>query len=176
MEVLRGDPAAAVAALSGETDIMVLGAPGSAAAHVLGTFPGAWRAAIRCPAAVLLLPSRIAQRTGPVAALVRAGAEHKLVLAARIAKATGEKLVLFHSARTKAGTSDALVAAARAMGIAEDQLVVQEAGDASAATLQILMARSGGRLLALDRPTEAEVCPDAARQLSQALRIPVLLQ
>ncbi|GGJ41955.1 hypothetical protein GCM10011320_56930 [Neoroseomonas lacus] len=176
IEVLRGDPAAAVAALSGETDIMVLGASGSAAAHMLGTFPRAWRAAIESPAAVLLLPSRIAHRTGPVAVLVKAGAGHKFALAARIAKATGEKLILLRSVHTEAGSVDALADVARAIGIAEDQVIVREAGDASTATLQILMARTGGRLLALDRPSVEDASPDVARQLSQALRIPVLLQ
>lgn len=176
IEVLRGDPAGAVAALSGETDIMVLGASGSVAAHTLGTFPRAWRAAMQSPAAVLLLPSRMAHRTGPVAVLVKAGAGHKFALAARIAKATGEKLMLLRSVHTEAGSVDALADVARAIGMAKDQVVVREAGDASTATLQILMARTGGRLLALDRPSEEDASPDIARQLSQALRIPVLLQ
>ncbi len=108
--------------------------------------------------------------------LVKAGAEHKIALAARIAKATGEKLIVFRSAHPEAGSVDALAAVARGIGIAADQLVVSETDDASTAALEVLTARAGGRLLALDRPSEEDVGPDAARQLSRVLRIPILLQ
>jgi hypothetical protein len=93
-EVVRGDPALLIAAGSQTGDIVVVALPRlpmeslvHATAHVL-------EAAHRSAAGVMLVPSVLARREGPVAAVVCATADPALMTAVRIALAAGESLLL----------------------------------------------------------------------------------
>ncbi len=93
-EVVRGDPGASVAALSGTSDIVVLVEPATPSERLARAFPRSWQSALRSAASVLLVPPRIARYRGPVAAVVTRADNPALATAAAIAVAAGEHLLL----------------------------------------------------------------------------------
>jgi molybdopterin-guanine dinucleotide biosynthesis protein A len=93
-EVVRGPLAGTIAAVSQTGDIVVIGEPASAAERASQQFSWLLDAALQSAAAVLVVPSRIARRQGPVVAVAAAPDDVSLVVAADIAAATNEDLVV----------------------------------------------------------------------------------
>lgn len=93
-EVVRGSTAEALGAVSRSGDILVIVEPASPAEQATLQFSAMMSAAFRSRAAVLLVPPRLARRTGPVVALADATDDPAVAAAADIAAAAGEKLVV----------------------------------------------------------------------------------
>jgi hypothetical protein len=93
-EVARGPMAAAIATVSQTSDIMVIGEPMSAAERASQQFSWLIDAAFRSAAAVLLVPSRIARIKGPVIAVATTPDDPSIDVAADIAMAADEELVV----------------------------------------------------------------------------------
>ncbi|WP_198372874.1 hypothetical protein [Roseomonas rosulenta] len=171
-QTVRADPARYVAGISGGADVVVLAVPREASARAVGSFAAAWHAAIESPATTLLLPSRLARRRGPVAAVLGAGAEQRARAAASLAAATGENVVaLVQDAEAADGS---LGEAGRSAGRAEHRLSVRRLGEPSVEALLRALSGVGERLLMLDRRFVSDVEWQAAMKLSEALGVPLL--
>jgi hypothetical protein len=93
-EVARGPMAATIAAVSQTSDIVVIGEPASAAERVTQQFSWLMQAAFRSVAAVMIVPSRIARIHGPVVAIATTPDDPSIAVAAAIARAANEELVV----------------------------------------------------------------------------------
>ncbi len=161
-EVMRGEVGVCVAGLCGVADILVIGAPESAAGRAFGGFRRGWRAALESEAGVLLVPPRLARRHGPVVGLATdAEAE---AMARRIAAAAGERLVLLeppgvpHPAGREAGVMRRRVRALTSAAILEGLGGIAES------------------LLVLPRAAVAAQDEEAAPRLAVLRRVPVLVR
>lgn len=96
-EVRRGSAAETIAALSRAGDIVVLIEPANPAERVSQQFLALQRAAFGSAAAVLILPPRIARRSGPVVALAATANDPSIATAAVIAHALDERLVVVNA-------------------------------------------------------------------------------
>ena len=93
-EMVSGDPALLFAAASHAGDIIVVAQPRLPAERLVHATARWLEAAHGRGASVMLVPQVLARRTGPVAAVVCEEAEPALAIAARIAAAAGESLLL----------------------------------------------------------------------------------
>lgn len=94
-EVVRGQVAKTIAAMSRETDIVMVCGPRSPAERLVQPFCTVLDAAFRSTAAVLLVPRTMARRQGPVVALAGGPEDPAIRSAAAIARAAREKLIVF---------------------------------------------------------------------------------
>lgn len=93
-EIISGDPALFIAATSQAGDIIVVAQPRVPAERLVHATARWLEAAHACAASVMLVPQVMARRAGPVAAVVCAESDPALGIAARIAAAAGEPLLL----------------------------------------------------------------------------------
>jgi hypothetical protein len=93
-EVARGPMAASIATVSQASDIVVIGEPMSAAERATQQFSWLIDAAFRSAAAVLVVPTRIARVEGPVVAVAATPDDPSIAVAADIAIAADEELVV----------------------------------------------------------------------------------
>ena len=93
-EVISGDPALLLAATSQAGDIIVVAQPRLPAERLVRATAGWLEAAHGCVASVMLVPPTPIRNQGPVAAVVCSQSDPALTIAARIAKATDEALLL----------------------------------------------------------------------------------
>jgi hypothetical protein len=92
--VLRGATAEMIAAMSQAGDIVMLVEPGTPAERLTRPFVMVLEAALRSAASVMLVPSRLARRRGPVVAIARSPGDRAIAAAVAIAAATHEDLVV----------------------------------------------------------------------------------
>jgi hypothetical protein len=114
-ETIRADPALFVTAASQAGDIIVVAQPRLPAERLAHATARWLEAAHACAASVMLVPPALARRSGPVAAVVCAEADPALGIAARIAAAAGEELLLLVWGTPK--LAKAAAAKARAAGL-----------------------------------------------------------
>jgi hypothetical protein len=93
-EIISGDPALFVAATSQAGDIIVVAQPRLPAERLVHATARWLETAHGCAASVLLMPPTLARSAGPVAAVVCAASDPTLAIAARIAVAADEALLL----------------------------------------------------------------------------------
>jgi hypothetical protein len=93
-EIVSGDPALFIAASSHAGDIIVVSQPRLPAERLVHATARWLEAAHGCAASVMLVPQSPARREGPVAAVVCAESDPALSIAANIAAAAGETLLL----------------------------------------------------------------------------------
>ena len=92
--VVRGSMAEAIAAHTRADDIVVLSAPATAGEYPAEQFPRLIETALRSAAGVLLVPRQIARRSGDVVAIAARPDDPSIRLAAAIASAAKEELVI----------------------------------------------------------------------------------
>ena len=92
-EIVRGAAAQALAAISRPEDILVIVPPAAAADRVAEPFASLLEAAFASPAAVMLVPRRIARPAGSIVAIA-APDDPSVEVASAIAAATGESHVV----------------------------------------------------------------------------------
>lgn len=175
-ECARGDPAGFVAAMSRETDILAIGLPPGPSGRAFGSFRDAWRAAMRSRAAILLLPARIARRRGPIAAILGDEGLQGAATAATLAAATGEDLLLLRGRREPEASPVALREALRAAGLEEARLRMLVLDRDTPEAVAQALTRAAGRMLLLDRRRGGPDGAEDALALSEALRIPILME
>ncbi len=93
-EVVRGPMSTTIATVSQTSDIVVIGEPLSAAERASQQFSSLIDAAFRSTAAVLVVPSRIVRGEGPVIAVAATPDDPSIAVAADIAMAANEELVV----------------------------------------------------------------------------------
>jgi hypothetical protein len=101
-EVASGSPARVIASLARQDDIVAFVEPSTLAARVTEPFVSFIDAALRSVASVLLLPSRVARRTGPIAAIALSADDRSIETAAAIADLANEELVVVNGGSDKA--------------------------------------------------------------------------
>lgn len=93
-EIVRGSTTEIIASISRRTDILLIPEPEGAADRVTAQFAATLEAALRSAAAVLLVPSRIARRSGAIVALATEPNDPSIAAAKVLAGAAGEELVV----------------------------------------------------------------------------------
>jgi len=93
-EIARGPIAATIAAVSQTSDIVMIGEPASAAERVSQQFSWLIQAAFRSAAAVMVVPSQIARVSGPIVAIATTMDDPSIAVAAGIARAANEELIV----------------------------------------------------------------------------------
>lgn len=93
-EVARGPMATTITTVSQTSDIVVIPEPKSAAERVTQQFSWLTQAAFRSAAAVMIVPRRIARVSGSIVAIAMTPDDPSIPLAAKIARAANEELVV----------------------------------------------------------------------------------
>jgi nucleotide-binding universal stress UspA family protein len=98
-KVVSGSPARVIASLAQQDDIMAIVEPSGPAARATEPFVSFLDAALRSAASVLLLPSRVARRTGPIAAIALSANDPSTETAAAIAGSANEEMIIIRGYR-----------------------------------------------------------------------------
>jgi hypothetical protein len=122
-EIISGDPALFVAATSQAGDIIVVAQPRLPAERLVHATARWLEAAHGCAASVMLVPQVLSRRTGPVATVVCAESDPALGVAARIAVAADESLLLLIWGTQE--LAKAAVEQARAAGLPSRRIVTR---------------------------------------------------
>ena len=169
-EVLRGDPATCMTDLCRTGDIIVIREPGT---PILQTTRNAARlhaAAQESAASVLLLPPFGKPRPGPIAVLVTHPADPCLDVACRLARASGERLVILLP--EAAGAADWIKAHTGEQGLPADRVIIRRIPGGEPG--EILRALAGMRehLIVMTRTASPAT---AAAGIATTRGVPVLL-
>jgi len=173
-EVLRGDPAACIAALCRSGDIVVIAEPGPPVGRTSYSVMRLQAAAHESAASVLLLPTRLRPRRGPVVAVLADAADVSLDVGCRIATAAEEDLVILLP-EPLAAAADRAGERARALGLPRERVTVRPVPGAQAD--DVLRALSGvrERLIVMTRASSAASDAAGASRIAAARGVPVLL-
>jgi hypothetical protein len=163
-EVLRGDPAACIAALSRAGDIVAFAEPGPRVIRARHGVARVEAVTDDTAASVLLLPASPMPRNGPVVAVLTDAADHSLDVACRVAAAANEGLVVL---LPEAGAEAAVRDRAQALGVPPERIAVRQTGVPGVADA---LAGLRERLIVMARTGAA-----AASQIAAARGVPVLL-
>jgi hypothetical protein len=173
-EVLRGDPADFVAALCQPDDIVVVADPGLSLGRAAYGFTRLRLAAHHSAAAVMLMPTRLARNTGPVAVLARGTADPALEIACRIAVAANEGLTVLLRQAASEASHRAAVAGLRenieAMGLPRDRVVVRRLSGERGEDVLDALAGQRERLIVL-----AQLSGNDTARIAAERRVPVLI-
>lgn len=150
-EIARGPMAAAIAAISQATDIVVIGEPSSVAERATQQFSWLIEAAFRSEAAVMVVPREIARLRGPIVALAVTPDDPSIGVAAHIAAAANEGLVVVDVSE-KAIDDARIQVPAAAGGLAVKHIVAGKGAGANAAALGEALRGRGERLVVMTRP------------------------
>lgn len=96
-EVIRGPTAKTIASVSRSSDIVMIVEPVSPAERAAQQFLWLVEAAFRSAAAVMLVPTRVARTTGPIAALAASPDDPSIQAAVAIARAAKEELIILEA-------------------------------------------------------------------------------
>lgn len=171
--VQRGDPATTIANLCSFHDIVAVAEPEEAVERLTGTIGRVRDAALSSAATVLLLPSRPGRSAGPIVALIAAIDDPALAVAARLASASHEPLVVVFAADVTPALT-AIRKAVRAVGLPAERVEVLALGSRTVPSLLYALDARQGRLLVMSR--NGTTLPDGVpAQLAEELGTPVLV-
>ena len=171
-EVLRGDPAETIAALSSASDVIVIAAPttvGARFAHGLARLHAAAHGSV---ASVLLLPAAARPQRGTVVALLVGPGDPALVPAGMLAAGTGDDLLLLLV--NGADTAAVLERAAR-LGVPRARIKTRSLAGAQPEDVLHALGHRRETLLVLTRGASAAGEVAAASSLAADRGVPVLL-
>ena len=169
-EVRRGEPYLCIAGVCTAADIVVM--PAIDAAE-----PGAadlLRAAEDSAASVLLVPRHPAPRGGSVAVVAGPAGDPAVPLAARIALATHDRLLVVQMPDGGATLSEQNQQADE-LGISADRLTVRNAGGSQTEDVLRALGDARERLIVLTRAAMVHLGIDDASQIARARNVPVLV-
>jgi hypothetical protein len=169
-EVAHGPLQQALASASTAADIIVLIEPRSPAERATGQFRWLFEAALSSAAAVMLLPPQPARRTGPIVAIAVTADDESVAVAASLAVAAREPLVVVEAAGP--GLKYPALRMATEAGIAVQRLPVPGSPNADVTAILDAMAGLQERLVVMSRlPADGE----AAAAIAGRRATPVLL-
>ncbi len=148
-EIISGDPALFIAATSQAGDVIVIAQPRLPAERLVHGTARWLEAAHGCAASVMLVPQALARRSGPVAAVVCAEADPALDVAARIAVAAGERLLLLVHGPPELGK--AAVEHARSAGLRSRRVTTRDLRGVTPEDVLQGLGASAERLVVLAR-------------------------
>jgi len=174
-EVLRGDPAACIAAVCQTGDIVIVAESGSPIAR---TTPGIRRlhaAAHASAASVLLLPVRHKARRGHVVAVLAEEADGSLEVACRIAVAANEGVTILLPEPVDRATAERVAERAHTFGVPRERVAVRPVHSTRADDVLLALAGLRERLIVMARAVSAADDAFGAGRLLAARGVPVLL-
>jgi hypothetical protein len=164
--IVRGSMADAISAHTRPDDIVILSAPAAAGEYSAERFPLLIEAALRSAAAVLLIPRQLARQAGDVVAIATRPDDPSIPLAADIARAAKEELVIVELFEG---------AAADGLAPAEDGRSTRKAARVAASDPAMLIAAFRGERERLVVVTHASTDATLPTILASWRRVPVLV-
>ena len=172
-QIISGDPALFVAATSQAGDIIVVAQPRLPAERLVHATARWLEAAHDCAASVMLVPQVVSRRTGPVATVVCAESDPALGIAARIAFAAGESLLLLIWGTP--ALAKAAVEQARAAGLPPRRIVTRTVQGVSPEEVLQGLGISTERLVVLARGACGTDDAAVSSHIAAARGVPVLV-
>jgi hypothetical protein len=172
-EIISGDPALFVAATSQAGDIIVVAQPRLPAERLVHATASWLEAAHGCAASVMLVPQVLARRTGPVATVVCAESDPALGVAARIAVAAGESLLLLIWGTPE--LAKAAVEQARAAGLPSRRIVTRMVVSVTPEDVVQGLGTSNERLVVLARGACGTDNAAVSSHIAASRGVPVLV-
>jgi hypothetical protein len=172
-EIISGDPALFIAATSQAGDVIVIAQPRLPAERLVHATARWLEAAHACAASVMLVPQVMTRRGGPVAAVVCAESDPTLEVAARIAVAAGESLVLLVS-----GSPELIEAAkqkARAAGLPPQRILARAIPGVTPDDVVQALGGSSERLVVLGHGACGVDDAAISSQIAASRGVPVLV-
>lgn len=169
-EVMRGPVGEALMAASGAGDIVVIMEPASPAERVSAQFSALVEAAFRSTAAVMLIPSRIARHSGPIVAIATIPNDPCIAVAAAIADATKERLVILDAGGQNPESPQPSQLAART-GLPLQHIAARELSPNPKACLEALRPLQERLLIMTSVPFDGNI----ASAIATARQVPVLV-
>ncbi len=175
-EVLRGDPATCIAAVCQSGDIIVSAEHGPPTFPVTHSVTRLHAGAHESATSVLLLPTHLKPRRGPVVAVLTDAADHSLDMACRVATSAKEDLVILLPEPAGSRAADTAAAGAKnrahALGQPQEHISVRTIHGFQAEDVLRALAHLQERLIVMTRATSAAT---AASRIAAARGVPVLL-
>jgi len=169
-EVIRGAVAQAIDSISRSGDIIVIAEPASPVERVTQHFSWLLNAAFHSTAAVMLVPAQVARVRGPVVAIAVDPADPSIRVAATIAIAANEDLIIVHAHEGESDDPDLRKLAA------ETGLIIEHVSTGKAPPLSDLAARAFPRVQErLIVAIRSVLAPERVLSLASSRRVPVLL-
>jgi hypothetical protein len=172
-ETVGGDPARFLAATAQAGDIIVVAQPRLPVERLVHATAHWLKAAHDCAASVMLVPQAMARRSGPVAAVVCADSDPAPAVAARIAVATDEPLVLLLWGTPSLAA--AAVERARAAGLPPQRIVTRAIGGLAPGDVLAGLGSAGERLVVLARGACGADDAAISAHIAAARGVPVLV-
>jgi hypothetical protein len=174
-EVLRGDPAACLAAVCQTGDIVIVaesGAPAVRTAHGVRRLRAAAHASA---ASVLLLPARHKARRGHVVAVIADVMDGSLEVACRIAIAANEGVAILLSEPADEGVVARVTERAQTLGLPRERVTLRLVRSTHADDVISALAGLQEHLVVMTRTPSAADAGAGATRISAARGVPVLL-
>lgn len=173
-EIVMGSMARVLATVPQAGDILVITQPNTPADRLAEPFASLLDSALKSAASVMLVPARIARSRGPVVAIAQGPADPSIEIAAAIAAAAKEKLVVVgRSAQDEATPAPALPEQPDVTsGIAVEHLVAPDIPVMSGPDLASLLGRLNERLVVMSRDATTKFPPAL---IAADRRVPVLI-
>jgi len=163
---MRGSMAAAIASHARPDDIVVLSAPSMVGEYAAERFPLLIDTALRSAAAVLLIPRQIARQAGDVVAIAARPDDPSIHLAAGIARAASEELVIIELFDEVAASRSAEPA---------DRRATRKTARAAVSDPALLLAAFRGERERLVVLTQAAAAASLPTMVASWRRVPVLV-
>jgi hypothetical protein len=170
-EVARGSPAKTFASVSRRDDIVMIVEPQSPAERATQQFAWLLEAAFRSAAAVMLVPPHIARSKGPVVAIAASAGDPCVRVAAAIALAAKEELVIIDTDGRNADDPDIRKLAADT-GLSIKHVAAASLKPSDPAAYALAFRQIQERLVVMTRSGFAD---EAASRIAAARRVPVLV-
>ncbi len=172
-EIIGGDPALFVAATSQAGDVIVVAQPRLPAERLVHATARWLEAAHECAASVMLVPQVLLRRTGPVATVVCADSDPALMIAARIAVAAGEALLLLVWGPPE--LANAAVGRARAAGLPPRRIVARSVAGVTPEDVVQGLGTGNERLVVLARGACGTDNAAVSSHIAASRGVPVLV-
>lgn len=172
-EIINGDPALFFAATSQAGDIIVVAQPRLPEEHLVHATARWLEAAHGYGTSVMLVPQALARRAGPVAAVVCAESDPALAIAARIAVAADEALLLLVWGKPE--LAKAAVELARSAGLPANRITIRAIPGVTPDDVLRGLASSGERLVVLGRGACGADDAAVSARLAASRGVPVLV-
>lgn len=170
-EVIRGDPAACIAAVCRSDDILVVSEPAAPErmAHGARRLRGA---AHESTASVLVLPLGVSLHKGPVVAVLTNAGDASLDVACAIAIAAKERVVVVCAAGS---TSEHVAERAGALGVADDRITLRRTRGEQADDVLHALGNLKERLIVMTRGAMPAADTALASHIATQRAVPLLL-
>jgi len=165
----------AIRAASQSSDIVIVAEPHNPVDRAIAPFPQLVRAAVESAATVLFLPRRLVRSRGPVLAIATSAADPGIAVAAAIASAAGEGLVVIEAfERTTAEAGEGPDPASEA-GVSVGRLTVARSALADIRALSSALGGVGERMIVVTRGAFGEADGAHPADLASLCGVPVLM-